>query len=120
MGDRTSLRYLPASRVDGLGRNLDGAVVLDRDGQPLGGLVGVVVEPCARRLRYFVVGAGTVHRYLVPLTAVQLDREGQRLHLLAGENEAEWQECDPSAFAEFSAEDAVDAMFAAVNHTAAA
>lgn len=112
MGDTTPLRYLDASRVDGGGYRLEGLPIRGDDEQTLGSLVGVIVEPRARRLRYFVVNAPANHNCLVPAGAMHLDRGEGILRLIAIDR-SEWQECDVSAFREFSAEDAVDAMFAA-------
>ena len=105
------LRYLQASRLDGAGVNLRDAAVRGPDGQPVGALVGVLVEPRARRLHYVVVDNGDRRQYLVPLGAIQLEECRRALRIVAAEKPAQWKEFDPTAFEEFSANDAVDAMF---------
>jgi hypothetical protein len=110
-----SLRYLDATHVLGPAGAFRDFLVSDAAGLALGKLTGFVVDPAARRLRYFVVEAGrwlSTHRYLVPLcpATLELERHGVTLDCDAG-TRAAWREFDDAHFPRFSDDDLVDALF---------
>lgn len=73
--DRSDLRYLEPERVAIGGEGCEGMTIRASSGEALGRLHGFVVDPAARRLRYFVVKtAGMLGRTkLLPLAAARVD-----------------------------------------------
>lgn len=111
MAEMSTLRYLKASCVKGNGCSLAGLSIQAEDEQVIGELMGVLLDPRCRRVHYFVVQKDRVHSFLVPLSAMQLDPEVGALRVLAADDFG-WLAFDPAAFPEFSADDALEAMFA--------
>lgn len=111
------LRFLHASRVDSPAGDLGSLQLQSHTDEPLGTLNGVLIDPAARQVRYFVVetpGWFRSRQYLVPIDCtakVEPDRRTLRLDLEAGDLET-LDEFDSRAVPEFSEEDTVAAMFA--------
>lgn len=111
------LRFLNASRLEGPAGDVADVALESGSGETLGTLAGVLIDPPARRVRYFVVEkAGWLRRrqYLIPSDCpARVDRGALRLDLDAGDL-AGLQEFDRAAVPSYSAEDTVDAMFGRV------
>lgn len=111
------LRFLHASRVDSPAGDLGSLQLHSQADEPLGTLNGVLIDPGARQVRYFVVekaGWFRNRKYLVPanLTAkVESERRTLRLDI-DSEDLQELDEFDSRAVCEFSDEDTLEAMFA--------
>jgi hypothetical protein len=110
-----SLRYLDATHVLSPAGEFRDFFVRDAAGLALGKLTGFVVDPAARRLRYFVVEMGrwlSRHRYLVPLcpATLELEQHGVKLDCDAG-TKAGWREFDDRLFPRFSDDDLQDVLF---------
>jgi hypothetical protein len=105
------LRYVHADHVDGDGVCLSGLRIEDGADCKLGELTGLIVEPGARRLHYFVVD---VHegRYLMPFDNICFDPDHSALRVMADPDPGSWQEFDPDAFGEFDDDDLISALFA--------
>ncbi|HXW05876.1 MAG TPA: PRC-barrel domain-containing protein [Vicinamibacterales bacterium] len=81
----TRLCYLNAANVGTPAGRLESVPVCGPEGEQLGTVDGVLIDPAARRVRYFVIESerldGT-HRYLVPADALirmECDRGAMRL-----------------------------------------
>lgn len=111
------LCYLDASQVQSPAGELSTLDLQSVNGEPLGNLQGVLIDPGARRLRYFVVespGWFRRRRYLVSAdrpACVESGLGALRLDV-AARDLARCEEFDAGAVREFSEEDAVTAMFA--------
>ena len=113
-GDRTNLRYLDAAQVEHPSGTLAGVTMWNGDIERIGLLSGVLVEPCARRVRYFVVERGALlrrHEYLIAAeTPAVLDTDS---HALRVDVDSEpLQRFDRTEVPSFSDTDLVEAMFA--------
>ena len=115
-GTTAALRYLDATDVLSPAGQLRDFHVSDTRGSSLGTLAGFVVDPAARRLRYFVVEVArwlSKRRYLVPLCPATLEPERQRVRLDCDQaSKDQWREFDDRLFSRFSDEDRLDAIFA--------
>lgn len=111
MATDATLRYVQAERLEGEGLQFAGLAVQTRNERELGRLDGIIVDPRARRVRYFVVDAGGHHRYLMPLCAASLDEEHHALRLVSPDDPQDCFEFDPGAFVEFDDDDVVAAIF---------
>ena len=112
----SNLRYLSASRVDTpLGRLRD-ALVLGDSEEELGKLNGIVVDPNARRLCYFVVESGrwpSRREHLVPAGFARMEPARKTLHLDVDlDRFGQYEECRSDRLPPFSDEDLITAMFA--------
>ena len=114
-GATEGLRYLDAPQVLGPAGALKDFHVSDAGGLALGVLTGFVVDPTARRLRYFVVEAGrwlSRHRYLIPLCPATLESEQHAMRLECDtDTRAQWRQFDARLFPRFSDADLLDALF---------
>lgn len=113
---RTSeLCYLVASKVESPAGVLSDLSVLTADGKPLGTVAGVVIEPAARRVRYYdVQSTGWFRRRHYLLEAdqlVQLEGERKAVRLRAKDEVREVRNLDPRALRPFSDDDLLAAMF---------
>ena len=111
------LRFLHASRVDSPAGDLGSLQLHSQANQPLGTLNGVLIEPSARQVRYFVVetpGWFRNRRYLVPADcAAKVEEEGNTLRLDIEPDELpNLDEFDSQSVREYSDEDTIEAMFA--------
>jgi hypothetical protein len=77
----------------------------------LGELDGLIVEPGARRLRYFVVDAGR-GRYLMPFDTICFDPDHHTLRVIADPDPGSWEAFDSEAYGEFGDDDLISALFA--------
>jgi uncharacterized protein YrrD len=110
------LRYLEASKVIGPSGDLAGTSLCSVDGQALGEVDGVVVDPSQRRLLYFVVktpGFFRHRRRLVPADAMpHVDQQSGAVHIDVERNEmAQFAEFEPNAVRQFDDEDVIEAIF---------
>ena len=113
----THLCYLNAANVDGPAGALGHLDVQTADGQEVGELDGVLIEPAARRIRYYVIALGRRlgrRRYLLSAEAqAQLETGSKalrfRIDLSALKSCQEFRKGDVR---EFSDTDALSAMFA--------
>ena len=110
----TDLCYLNASKVESPAGALGHLDVQTEDGEQIGALDGVLIEPTARRIRYYVVALSRRfgrRRYLLPADApAQLDSKALRfLDPLALQSCREFRTGDVR---EFSDTDVLSAMFA--------
>ena len=110
-----TLRYLDAAAVLGPAGELRDFQVSDGGGFSLGKLTGVVVDPAARQLRYFVVEVArwlSKRRYLIPLCPATIEPQRRTVTLdcdVSAKNE--WRKFDDHEFSRFSDDDLVDALF---------
>ncbi len=115
LGATETLRYLDATHVLGPAGELRDFHVNDAAGLALGILTGFVVDPAARRLRYFVVEAGrwlSRHRYLIPLCPATLESEQHAMRLECDTDpRAHWRQFDARRYPRFSDADLLDALF---------
>src|SRR5262245_23536856 len=113
----THLCYLNASKVESPAGALAHLDVQTEDGEEIGALDGVLIEPTARRIRYYVVALGRrfgKRRYLLPADApAQLEGESKALRfgidLSAIKSCREFRKGDVR---EFSDTDVLSAIFA--------
>jgi hypothetical protein len=114
-GRHTDLRYLEAEHVRCPEGTLADLSVCTRDDEALGAIDGVLVDPVARRLRYFVVESPARvlrRRYLLRADApATFDRGARRLRVEADAGELEREGFDADAVPRFSDEDVVTAIF---------
>ena len=112
----SDLRYLEAQNVEIPAGRLAGFEVCSRDNEKLGDIDGVLIEPSARRVRYFVVKASgwlTRGRYLLPVEDLaSVDRDHHLLRIEATADELAHQKFEARAVPRFSDEDVVTVMFA--------
>ena len=106
------LCYLEASQVLGPAGRMAALDVRTRENEPLGSLAGVLVDPLARKLRFFVVVSSGPHagrRYLLPAdVAPTVDAESHALRLeLTPEELSRLPEFDTSRVRAFTEEDAI-------------
>lgn len=118
-GDQSRLCFLAASRVGSPVGDLGSIQLQTLGNEPLGTLSGVLIEPAARRVRYFVVekeGWFRRRTYLVSADCpAKVEPGGNRIRLdVAPEDLRSMDEFDRSGVREFSEEDAIEAMFARV------
>ncbi len=112
----TDLCYLEAQNVEIPAGKLAGLELCSRDDEKLGDIDGVLIEPSARRVRYFVVkspGWLKKRRYLLPvedLARVERDHNVLRIEALA--DDVPRQAFAPEAVRPFTDEDVVTVMFA--------
>jgi hypothetical protein len=111
----SNLRYLSASRVDTPSGFLRDAVVMSQSEEELGKLNGIVVDPTARRLCYFVVESGhwpTRREHLVPAGFARMEPTRKTLYLdVEPDRFVQYEECRSDRLPAFSDEDLITAMF---------
>ena len=110
----SALCYLEASKVDSPAGALSELALVTTEGKPLGHIAGVVIEPAARRVRYYdVLSTGwRRRRYLVSADQLaQIDSEKGVLRLLDTDI-AEVGSVDAARLHRFSDEDLLTAVFA--------
>jgi hypothetical protein len=108
------LRYLEAEHIEGPLAQFDGADVLEADGRKIGEVIGALVHPAARRIRYLVIERKRfprAHRYLLPLTDIRIDAERSAL-VLDDEDHSPLDRFDRARYAALSDDDLVTAIFA--------
>lgn len=109
-----ALRYLDADHVQHPLGTLAGWTVYSQEGDKLGVISGVLLEPASRRIRYYVVEkrVALLHRrYLLAAdTPAVLEADDHKLRILISVDELE--RFDARQVEPFSDEDAITAMFA--------
>ena len=109
------LCYLDATQVLNPIGSFKDFKLCDATDHALGKLKGFIVDPAARRLRYFVVEAQQwlrKHEYLVPLCPATLECERNAVKFeFDDEPLGGWREFDDRLFSRFSDEDLLDALF---------
>jgi hypothetical protein len=112
----THLRYLDASKINSPAGSLSDIDVESEDGKEMGDLDGVLIDPAARRIRYYVVALRKRlgrRRYLLPAdepAQLEPDRKTLRFRINSAiESFPEFRKSDVRDFTEF---DMVNAMFA--------
>jgi hypothetical protein len=110
------LCYLDAQNVEIPAGKLADLEVCSRDDEKLGDVDGVLIEPSARRVRYFVVkssGWFKTGRYLVPVEDLaRVDCNQHVLRIETPASELPRQAFMPEAVRPFTDEDVVTVMFA--------
>jgi hypothetical protein len=109
------LCYLEADHVEVPAGNLAGLHLFSRDDRSLGDVEGVLIQPSARRVRYFVVkrsGWLRDSRYVLPIEDIaHIDRERNLLKVDATADDLPGQQFDPAAVRRFSDDDLLTVMF---------
>jgi hypothetical protein len=109
------LCYLEADNVNLPAGKLAGLQLCSRDDRSLGDVEGVLIQPSARRVRYFVVkrsGWLRDSRYVLPIEDIaHIDRERNVLKVEARADDLAHQHFDPSAVRRFSDDDLLTVMF---------
>ena len=113
----THLCYLNASKVDSPVGALAHLDVQTEDGEEVGALDGVLIEPTARCIRYYVIALGRRfgrRRYLLPADAsAQIEGDSKALRFGIGLSALKsCREFRKGDVREFSDNDLVSAMFA--------
>lgn len=111
MAETGNLKYVDAAHVTGDGPCLSGLRIETGADRQLGELNGLIVEPSARRLRYFVVDAHP-GRYLMPFDTICFDPDHHALRVMAEPDPDSWEAFDPDAYGEFDDDDLISALFA--------
>jgi hypothetical protein len=116
LDDQLDLCYLEAQNVELPAGRLAGLQLCSGDDQRLGAVDGVLIEPSARRVRYFVVkSSGWLRkgRYLLPLeSSAHVESTQNVLRIEARAADLARTTFDADAVRPFSDEDMVTAMFA--------
>lgn len=110
--DGSDLRYLEPERAAIRGEGCEGMTIRASGGQDLGRLQGFVVDPAARRLRYFVVKtSGMLGRTkLLPIAAARVDVNDHVIEV----DEYEFRGSrpfSPTMYPTFSDDDLLTALF---------
>jgi hypothetical protein len=120
MKSSSPLRYVDAGQLDTTAGRLNDVVLLSPTDARLGKLDGVVIDPTARRVCFYVVKTRsrlTTHRYLLPVTTACLGAERRTLHVdVEPDDLHRLPQADSQNFQRFSDFDAADAMFAPRPH----
>jgi PRC-barrel domain len=110
-----ALRYLEADHVESPIGSLGHLELCTMDDEKLGVLDGVLIDPAARRLRYFVVkSSGWFSRGRYILSADDVARVEADQHILRIDAPAAAlprESFDPGTVREFSDEDVITALF---------
>ena len=110
------LCYLGAQNVEIPAGKLADLEVCSRDDEKLGDIDGVLIEPSARRIRYFVLkspGWFRSGRYLLPVEdAARLESDHHVLRIEACASDVPREAFAPDAVRPFTDEDVVTVMFA--------
>ncbi len=114
------LRYISANRVEVPGGLLDQLDVVSDEESTVDKVEGIVVDPAERQVRYFVLKSPRRLRprhYLLPLAPATIDAEHKTLHLDIHPNDlAELVDGPTKAFAPFSDDDLIVALFSKQTH----
>ena len=88
---RDGLRYIDAAKVQSPAGALGDVNLCDMNDLPIGSLEGVLVDPVARRLCFYVVGSASrrgVRRYLLPTEwPAQVAEDGKALRIDADQRD---------------------------------
>lgn len=112
----SALRYIAAGHVDIPGGALEGAKLVSPSDETLGTLDGIVVDPAARKVRFFLLRSRRSRETglrLVPATPARLDAEQRTLHVeLEPQDLPRFPHVDAETFERFSDDDLIAAVFA--------
>jgi hypothetical protein len=114
---RPELCYLDAADVRGAFPAWNNVELRNDEDGAIGRLDGIVIDPAARHVQYFVVSAGGAfrrHQYLVPFHPTRLDVERQAL--CVDMHKTELKRCekfDPDSFHRYSEDDLLASLFPA-------
>jgi hypothetical protein len=109
------LKFIEAQRIETPVGRLAGAQVVSTTNAILGTLDGVLVDPGARRIAFYVVESAERSRHLlVPQMPARLDRSHQALEVdLEADDLDQLDEVEPAGFPRFSDDDLMNALFRA-------
>ncbi len=108
------LCYLKSDQIRGPLKSFDHLEVKNGDDQAIGRLDGIVIDAVARRVRYFVVEQGFLHRrrYLWPLSPASIDASANILRMdVAASDVSSCERFNPEAYRRYADEDVIAAMF---------
>jgi hypothetical protein len=110
-----SLRFIEAQRIETPSGRLAGAQVVGRTNETLGTLNGVLVDPGARRVAFYVVDSAERSRHvLVPQMPARLDARHHALEVDLGADDLDQlDEVEPTRLPRFSDDDFMNALFRA-------
>jgi hypothetical protein len=108
------LCYLEAAQIRGPVDSFDHLELKDRHNEGMGRLDGIIIDAAARRMQYFVVEQGVLHRrrYLLPLCPTAIDTEEHVLRM--DMDKTDLSACarfNPASFRKYSDEDLLAALF---------
>jgi len=112
------LRYLGPDHAKIAGERCEGMTIRSATGRALGRVQGFIVDPVARRLKYFVVRTSgllglTGDDRLVPITAARVNLEERAIELLADQDDLDRTDrFSQTRFPAFTDEDYLTAIFA--------
>jgi hypothetical protein len=110
----SQLRFLSASHVQTPAGNLNDSVIVSEGNRQLGKLDGIVIDPIARRVRYFVIKSQRWlrhHRYLMEATPLRFETE-KTLRLVGEFRDLDQlPEIRPDTFSPYSEQDLLAALF---------
>jgi hypothetical protein len=114
--ENPQLRYVSVTMVQSARARLAGKVLCSSSSHVLGRLDGIIVDPAARRVLYFVVQAGCARdeRYLLPFgfTPIRIETMTGNLHVdLEGDFLKECERFQTSSFPQFSDADLLTSLF---------
>lgn len=111
---RPDLRFLDADKVASPSGSLAGLELRCLHDEKVGTVDGVLIDPPARRVRFYVVRlAGRASRCLLPVeTPVRMDSEPRLGRIDAERSMLDLEPYDPRGSAPFSPEDEITVMFA--------
>jgi hypothetical protein len=111
------LRYISAEHVATPAGRLGGTVLVSPSEETVGTLDGMIIDPIARNVRYFVVRSRNwlkTHRHLVPAMPARLDPEHKRLHVdIEADELPQLREVRSDTFEQYSDDDLIAALFSA-------
>lgn len=113
-----SLRYLDAARIGNAGIDHEASVETG-NGSLVGRLLGFIVDPQGRRLRYVVVDSGRGGSRALPFGPACFDFEQRRLRMLDDPGAEQCPEFDSVDFPAFSDDDLIAALFSPSKDAAA-
>jgi hypothetical protein len=107
------LKFIEAQRIETPVGRLDGALVVSPTHATLGTLDGVLVDPRARRIEFYVVESAEHSRhYLVPQMPARLDASHQALEVdLETDDLDQLDDVELGTFPRFSDDDLMNALF---------
>jgi uncharacterized protein YrrD len=106
---------LKSDQIRGPLKSFNHVEVKGRDNENIGRLDGIIIDAAARRMQYFVVEQGFLHRrrYLLPLSPASVDTDMNVLRMDVDETDVSTCErFDPLTYHRYSDEDLIDALFA--------
>jgi hypothetical protein len=107
------LKFIESRSIETPVGRLDRALVISPTNATLGTLDGVLVDPAARRIEFYVVESAEGSRhYLVPQTPTRVDASHQSLEVdLETDDVDRLDDVEPAIFPRFSDDDLMTALF---------